>query len=214
MVTSANPIHCCTGIALVALSLAPSLAAGASVTVHVDPAQIQPGQTATLTVRVTSAEPVFGYTLRLKPVAHPGATGWLALRADAANWGGDQALIGPDLRDPTFSEIKMVGDDLVVSANTSDASAVTPVAGSGDVLVQATIESSNDASGTWQLECVRPTSVLSDTEFEAIPASWNVATLDVVPTMTPPFVCGFLGAASSLCTLALLSSAAILRRLA
>jgi hypothetical protein len=172
----------------------------AATTVSFDtvPVQTQASQVMVVTARVSSDAAVFGYTVRISLTAGADATGTVSFDVANCTYGGSEALIGSALRDAGFSEIKLVDGDLLVSTNTSDLSAVLPVAGTNDGLASIVLTASADAAGTWTLGFVQPVSALSGADFEGLDVTWLGGTLQIAPVT--PGCCGTTGAAPLLAT--------------
>ena len=162
------------------------------------PVQTQASQVMVVTVRVSSDAAIFGYTLRIDLTPGAGATGTVSFDVGSCTYGGSEALIGSALRDAGFSEIKLIDGDLLVSTNTSDLSAVMPVAGTKDVLASIVLTASADAEGTWTLGFVQPVSALSGADFGELQVTWLGATLQISPVS--PGCCGTTGAVPLLAT--------------
>ncbi len=140
---------------------------------------MSPGQSRMLEITVASDTAIFGYTLQLQITPQAGALGSLTFDATTSDWGDPGSLIPSAKRDPTFTDKKLVGTDLFATTNTSDLSAIIPVAGTNDTLLRAALLSSADASGYWTVSFVSGVTVLSDGNFQSIPANWGTATVFV-----------------------------------
>ncbi len=189
MTMTPNRLICSAGTWGVVLLTIPGPSRAATVSAVAEPAQVTSGETAVVTVRVSSSVAIYGYTLRMRLTPEEGATGAVTFNAAESTFGDPEALIGEALRAENFTEIKLADSDLVVSTNTEDQSAVKP-ASKRDVLVRAALTTSADATGTWTLEFVSPVSVLADGSFEAIETEWGTATVAVTSPSSGGCCCG------------------------
>jgi hypothetical protein len=163
---------CVLGLLVLGM-IAPDNTAGAIVSIRPDSPTMLPDDSLTLEIAVDSSDAIFGYTLQLTLTPEASAEGTLSFDVGNSDWGDPVSLIEPTKRDATFTELKLNGDDLFANTNTSDLSAVVPVAGINDILLRATIVSSSDAYGWWTLSFVPGVSVLSDVNFRPIDAAWD-----------------------------------------
>jgi len=187
------------GVCLVGwAAMATGVQAATTVSFDAVPVQTQASQVMVVTVRVSSDAAIFGYTLRIDLTAEAGATGTVNFDVANCTYGDSEGLIGSALRDAAFSEIKLVDGDLLVSTNTSDLSAVMPVAGTNDVLASIVLTASADAAGTWTLGFVQPVSALSGADFGELEVTWLGGTLQIAPVT--PGCCGTTGAVPLLAT--------------
>ncbi len=157
-----------------------------TVTIAAEPNPVTQGNGTLLTIRLSPETAIFGYTLQLHATRQDGSVGTVAFDPAGSDFGGGQALIPDSLRDGGFTSLTLMGNDLLCSTNTNNLSTVTPVVGTNDVLLRASLVASADAVGRWVIGVVRPPSVLGDPTGNEIPATWETATVEVVaPTPTP-----------------------------
>ena len=99
--------------------------------------------------------PFFGYSLDIDIAPVGPTTGSLVPNVSLTNFFDAQNLItaGGATRDPLFSVIQGAADGGVfASTNTSDASAILPVTGVNDVLIELVLDAGANASGEFRVE--------------------------------------------------------------